>query len=252
MEQGHFYLLTEMQVEWSKGPNLFPVGSDLDRIVQGMGLQDAPKRSPNLFPVGSDLDRIVQGMAPQDPPQEGECSHMEPGVSGIARTPEHKFMWRLDRLDLDDITTARAVEIGPPKGGGECGLEGSLSPEIHKLVEILPSVEFGVPIGGLATMDFGMPKNDDSMWEIGGVASKEVVAPEDKAEGSMPPRANQNHPVSSLEAPIPKLLEIASLPDGDGDTDVPMMELGIIRLATEMPVEKTEGSMAPPGIFWVL
>ena len=123
-------------------------------------------------------------------------------------------MCSLDRMDLDDITTARAVEIGPPKGGGACGLEGSLSPELHKLVEILPSVEFGVPIGGLATMDFGMPKNDDSMWEIGGVAAKEVGAPEEKAEGSMPPRANQDHPVSSLEAPIHKLLGIASLSQG--------------------------------------
>ena len=94
-----------------------------------------------------------------------------------------------------------------------------------------------------------MPKNDDSMWEIGGVAANEVGAPGEKAEGSMPPRANQNRPVSSLETPIPKLLEIASLPEGGGDTDVPMMDLGIMKLAMQMPVEKPEGSMAPPGTF---
>ena len=87
---------------------------------------------------------------------------MELGVSGIARTPEDKFMWDLGRLDLDNIVTAQPKELGA------CVLEGSVSPEDHHIVDM--SVEFGVIVGGLA--------------------ANEVGAPDEKAKGTMPPLTN--------------------------------------------------------------
>ena len=92
--------------------------------------------SPNFFPVGSDLDRIVQGMAPQGAPQEG----VEPGMSGISRTPQDTFMWDLGRLDLDNIVPAQVMEIDLSEEGGVCGLEGSVCPEDDKIVDM--GVEF--------------------------------------------------------------------------------------------------------------
>ena len=55
-----------------------------------------------------------------------------------------------------------------------------------------------------------------------------------------------------MEAPVPKLLEIASLPEGDGDMDAPKMDLKLgmdKKLTMETPVEKPEGSMTSPVVL---